>query len=143
MHDFLAWSRCFVVRCAARCRSSRRCSRIVRSTKALKLCSTRARSKRYSFGQFIVSTLISTAHTLRIALGIWMCRDLPGRCDGYLWIAQSWAMTHECVSAIVTMREQYFDDLKVGNRFKSEPLNVTETHLIEFAHKFDPQMFQI
>src|SRR5213080_3146725 len=52
-------------------------------------------------------------------------------------------MTHECVSAIVTMREQYFDDLKVGNRFKSEPLNVTETHLIEFAHKFDPQMFHL
>jgi len=52
-------------------------------------------------------------------------------------------MTHECVSAIVTMGEQYFDDLKVGNRFKSEPLNVTETHLIEFAHKFDPQMFHL
>lgn len=52
-------------------------------------------------------------------------------------------MTHECVSAIVTMREQYFDDLKVGNRFKSEPLNVTEKHLIEFAHKFDPQMFHL
>src|SRR5438874_11100723 len=52
-------------------------------------------------------------------------------------------MTHECVSAIVTMREQYFDDLKVGNRFESEPLNVTEKHLIEFAHKFDPQMFHL
>src|SRR5213595_2624932 len=52
-------------------------------------------------------------------------------------------MTHECVSAIVTMREQYFDDLKVGNRFKSDPLNVTEKHLIEFAHKFDPQMFHL
>src|SRR5216110_1405351 len=52
-------------------------------------------------------------------------------------------MTHECVSAIVTMREQYFDDLKIGNRFKSEPLNVTEKQLIEFAHKFDPQMFHL
>src|SRR5438876_3608371 len=52
-------------------------------------------------------------------------------------------MTHECVSAIVIMRYQYFDDLKVGNRFKSEPLNVTEKHLIEFAHKFDPQMFHL
>src|SRR5213596_2251197 len=52
-------------------------------------------------------------------------------------------MTHECVSAIVTMREQYFDDLKVGNRFKSEPLNVTVKDVVEFAHKFDPQMFHL
>jgi acyl dehydratase len=41
------------------------------------------------------------------------------------------------------MKEQYFDDLKVGDRFKSEPLEVTEKQLIEFAHKFDPQMFHL
>ena len=41
------------------------------------------------------------------------------------------------------MKERYFDDLKVGDRFKSEPLNVTEKQLIEFAHKFDPQMFHL
>jgi len=41
------------------------------------------------------------------------------------------------------MKEHYFDDLKVGDRFKSEPLNVTEKQLIEFAHKFDPQMFHL
>jgi acyl dehydratase len=41
------------------------------------------------------------------------------------------------------MKEYYFDDLKVGDRFKSEPLNVTEEQLIEFAHKFDPQMFHL
>jgi acyl dehydratase len=52
-------------------------------------------------------------------------------------------MAHECASAIVTMKEYYFDDLKVGDRFKSEPLNVTEKQLIEFAHKFDPQMFHL
>src|SRR5213076_3484411 len=52
-------------------------------------------------------------------------------------------MTHECVSAIVTMREQYFDDLKVGDRFRSEPFQVKEKDLIEFAHKFDPQMFHL
>src|SRR5213595_4010331 len=52
-------------------------------------------------------------------------------------------MTHECVSAIVTMREQYLDDLKVGDRFKSEPLEVTEKQVIEFARKFDPQMFHL
>ena len=41
------------------------------------------------------------------------------------------------------MKEYYFDDLKAGDRFKSEPLNVTEKQLIEFAHKFDPQMFHL
>ena len=41
------------------------------------------------------------------------------------------------------MKEHYFDDLKVGDRFKSEPLHVTEKQLIEFAHKFDPQMFHL
>ena len=41
------------------------------------------------------------------------------------------------------MKERYFDDLKKGDRFKSEPLKVTEKELIEFAHKFDPQMFHL
>jgi acyl dehydratase len=41
------------------------------------------------------------------------------------------------------MKERYFDDLKVGARFKSEPLSVTEKKLVEFAHKFDPQMFHL
>src|ERR1700675_898296 len=41
------------------------------------------------------------------------------------------------------MKERYFDDLKVGDRFRSEPLHVEEKELIEFAHKFDPQMFHL
>ena len=41
------------------------------------------------------------------------------------------------------MRARYFDDLKVGDRFKSEPLRVTEKKLIDFARKFDPQMFHL
>src|SRR5881628_1911926 len=41
------------------------------------------------------------------------------------------------------MKEHYFDDMKIGDRFKSEPLNVTEKQVIEFAHKFDPQMFHL
>ena len=41
------------------------------------------------------------------------------------------------------MKERYFDDLKGGERFKSEPLRMTEKELIEFAHKFDPQMFHL
>src|SRR5256714_2737053 len=41
------------------------------------------------------------------------------------------------------MKQRYFDDLKVGDRFQSEPLKVTERKLIEFARKFDPQMFHL
>ena len=41
------------------------------------------------------------------------------------------------------MKERYFDDLKTGDRFKSEPLTVRVKELIEFAHKFDPQMFHL
>src|SRR5204863_10169539 len=52
-------------------------------------------------------------------------------------------MTHECGFIFIAMKEHYFDDLKVGDRFKSESLNVTEKQLIEFAHKFDPQMFHL
>ena len=52
-------------------------------------------------------------------------------------------MTHECGFAFAAMKEHYFDDIKVGDRFTSEPLNVTEKQVIEFAHKFDPQMFHL
>jgi acyl dehydratase len=41
------------------------------------------------------------------------------------------------------MKARYFDDLKVGDRFKSEPLRVTEKKLIDFARKFDPQRFHL
>jgi acyl dehydratase len=41
------------------------------------------------------------------------------------------------------MKDYYFDDLKVGDRFKSAPIEVTEKQVIEFAHKFDPQMFHL
>ena len=41
------------------------------------------------------------------------------------------------------MKERYFDDLKVGDRFESEPLSVTVKEVVEFAHKFDPQMFHL
>src|SRR6201997_4889121 len=52
-------------------------------------------------------------------------------------------MAHECGIALAAMKEHYFDDLKTGDRIKSDPLNVTEKKLIEFAHKFDPQMFHL
>src|SRR6185295_1914842 len=41
------------------------------------------------------------------------------------------------------MKERYFNDLKIGDRFQSEPLSITEKEVIEFAHKFDPQMFHL
>jgi len=41
------------------------------------------------------------------------------------------------------MKQRYFDDLNMGDRFKSEPLRVTERKLIEFARKFDPQTFHL
>ncbi len=41
------------------------------------------------------------------------------------------------------MKEHYFDDLKIGDRFRSEPLDDTEKEVVEFAHKFDPQMFHL
>ena len=41
------------------------------------------------------------------------------------------------------MKEHYFEDLKAGDRFKSDQFEVTEKQLIEFAYKFDPQMFHL
>jgi acyl dehydratase len=61
----------------------------------------------------------------------------------HLIIAQSYTIAHQCVLVLMIVKEHYFDDLKVGDRFKSEPLEVTEKQLIEFAHKFDPQMFHL
>ncbi len=52
-------------------------------------------------------------------------------------------MAHECGFAIFRMKKRYLEDLKVGDRFKSEPVEVTEKQLIEFARKFDPQTFHL
>ena len=41
------------------------------------------------------------------------------------------------------MSERYFDDLKVGDRFDSEPFAVTDQAIIEFARQFDPQQFHL
>src|SRR5207253_8940472 len=42
-----------------------------------------------------------------------------------------------------SMKERYFDDLKVGDRFQSEPFEVAGNTIIEFAEKFDPQKFHL
>ncbi|MFN2541441.1 MAG: MaoC/PaaZ C-terminal domain-containing protein [Chthoniobacterales bacterium] len=41
------------------------------------------------------------------------------------------------------MKERYYEDLKRGARFQSDTMQVKEKELIEFAHKFDPQMFHL
>src|SRR5207245_5754443 len=52
-------------------------------------------------------------------------------------------MAHQCALVSAVMKKRYFDDLKVGDRFKSEPFSVTQMKLSEFAHKVDPQMFHL
>jgi acyl dehydratase len=42
-----------------------------------------------------------------------------------------------------SMKERYFDDLKIGDRFESETVAVTEEAIIEFARAFDPQIFHL
>lgn len=41
------------------------------------------------------------------------------------------------------MKVRHLDDLKAGDRFHSEPFEVTEKHVIEFAQEFDPQKFHV
>src|SRR3984893_15924868 len=39
--------------------------------------------------------------------------------------------------------DRFFDDLKSGDRFQSEPFEVPGNAIIEFAEKFDPQKFHL
>lgn len=41
------------------------------------------------------------------------------------------------------MNERFFEDLKVGERYKSESYKVTEEQIVEFAREFDPQPFHL
>jgi acyl dehydratase len=41
------------------------------------------------------------------------------------------------------MSERYFEDLKVGDRFKSDSYRVSEEQIISFAREFDPQPFHL
>ena len=38
---------------------------------------------------------------------------------------------------------RYFEDLKVGDRFKSQTYKVSEEQIISFAREFDPQPFHL
>ena len=41
------------------------------------------------------------------------------------------------------MSERYFDDFKIGDRFESGGMTMTEAGIIEFARQWDPQPFHI
>src|SRR2546428_13171533 len=41
------------------------------------------------------------------------------------------------------MKQRYFEDLKAGDRFKSETYGVSEEQIIAFAREFDPQPFHL
>ncbi len=41
------------------------------------------------------------------------------------------------------MKERYFEDLKVGDRFESQTYKVSEEQIVTFAREFDPQPFHI
>jgi len=41
------------------------------------------------------------------------------------------------------MNERFLEDLKKGDRFKSETYKVTEEQIISFAREFDPQPFHL
>jgi acyl dehydratase len=41
------------------------------------------------------------------------------------------------------MKERYFQDLKVGDRFKSQTYKVSGEQIVSFAREFDPQPFHL
>jgi acyl dehydratase len=41
------------------------------------------------------------------------------------------------------MTERYFEDLKAGDRFKSETYKVRQEQIVSFAREFDPQAFHL
>lgn len=41
------------------------------------------------------------------------------------------------------MQDRYYEDLKRGDRFKSDTYKVTEEQIISFAREFDPQPFHL
>lgn len=43
----------------------------------------------------------------------------------------------------VQMNERFFEDLKAGDRFKSQTYRVSEDQIVSFAREFDPQPFHL
>src|SRR5258707_1810535 len=43
----------------------------------------------------------------------------------------------------VLMKQRYFEDLKIGDRFQSDTYLVTQVEIVAFAGEFDPQVFHL
>lgn len=43
----------------------------------------------------------------------------------------------------LAMKQRYFEDVKAGDRFKSQAYAVSEEQIISFAREFDPQPFHL
>ena len=41
------------------------------------------------------------------------------------------------------MTDRYFEDFKIGDRFTSSGMTVTEAEIVEFAQRWDPQPFHV
>jgi acyl dehydratase len=41
------------------------------------------------------------------------------------------------------MKQRYFEDLKIGDRFQSDTYLVTQDGIVAFAREFDPQVFHL
>lgn len=52
-------------------------------------------------------------------------------------------LKNSIVSSKKSPQRLYFEDLHVGQRFVSDTYTVTESEIIEFASKYDPQAFHI
>src|SRR5689334_12611328 len=46
-------------------------------------------------------------------------------------------------SAKSVMQQRYFEDLKIGDRLKSQTYEVSEDQIVSFAREFDPQPFHM
>ena len=44
---------------------------------------------------------------------------------------------------VQTVSELYLEDLKIGDRFGSDTIHVTEENIFDFARQFDPQPFHL
>jgi acyl dehydratase len=49
----------------------------------------------------------------------------------------------QCGKRINAMKGRFFEDLKMGDRFKSQTYKVDEDQIVSFAREFDPQPFHL
>ena len=68
-------------------------------------------------------------------------------CRHEIYCIKQWPcikITHEMIFCErKRMSNLYFDDFKVGEQFKSGGITVTESQIIDFAMRYDPQVFHL